>query len=84
MSSKRVAKQKKKRKAAKRKAAKKPRGLRLFFKETVGELKRVSWPTRREAIGLTKVVVAVMIIMAIFFWGTDAVFAYLVGSLFSS
>lgn len=84
MSSKRVAKQKKRKKAAKRQPAKKPRGLRLFYKETVGELRKVSWPTRREAIGLTKVVVAVMFVMAIFFWATDALFAYLIGALVSS
>ena len=84
MASKRVAKQKKKKKAAKRQPTKKPRGLRLFYKETVGELRRVSWPTRREAVGLTKVVVFVMFIMALFFWGTDALFAYFIGVLVSS
>ena len=84
MSSKRVAKQKKKKKAAKRQLAKKPRGLQLFYKETVGELRRVSWPTKKEAVGLTKVVVLVMFVMAIFFWATDAVFFKLIGALFSS
>ena len=82
MSSKRVAKQKKKKKTAKRQLAKKPRGLQLFYKETIGELRRVSWPTKKEAVGLTKVVVFVMFIMAIFFWATDTVFTYFIGALF--
>jgi preprotein translocase subunit SecE len=45
-----------------------------FLRETVGELRKVSWPTRSEAIGLTKIVIIVMIIMAAILGGLDALF----------
>jgi preprotein translocase subunit SecE len=40
--------------------ATKKRGLRFrFFGDTIGELKKVVWPTRREAMRLTIMVLAV-------------------------
>jgi preprotein translocase subunit SecE len=74
----------KKQPAKKQPAKKQPRGIRLFFRETVGELRKVSWPTRKEALGLTYVVVIVMIIMAIFLGGIDFVFFRLFGLLFGA
>lgn len=44
--------------------SKQTRGLKRFYRETMGELRKVSWPTRQEAISLTKVVVIVMVLMA--------------------
>jgi preprotein translocase subunit SecE len=62
-------------KSAKPQAAKKqPRGLGAFYRQTVGELKKVSWPTRREAINLTWVVIIVMGLMAILLGGLDYLF----------
>jgi preprotein translocase subunit SecE len=75
-----VQKQPIKKQAAKRQ----PRGIRLFFRETVGELRKVSWPTRREAISLTYVVVIVMVVMAIFLGGVDFIFFRLFGLLFGT
>ena len=37
-----------------------------FYRETVGELRKVSWPTREEATNLTIIVIAVLIFMAAF------------------
>jgi preprotein translocase subunit SecE len=70
--------------AKKQLAKKQPRGIRLFFRETTGELRKVSWPTRKEAINLTKVVVLVMIVMALFLGGIDFVFFRLFGLLFGA
>jgi len=60
--------QKKPKKAAPRRQPKKqtkqPTGLRRWYRDTMGELRKVSWPTRREAQGLTVVVVIVMAVMA--------------------
>jgi preprotein translocase subunit SecE len=42
-----------------------------FFRETAGELRRVSWPTWLEARNLTVVVIIVLVIMAIFLWIID-------------
>jgi preprotein translocase subunit SecE len=75
-----IQKQPIKKQAAKRQ----PRGIRLFFRETVGELRKVSWPTRREAISLTYVVVIVMVVMAIFLGGVDFIFFRLFGLLFGT
>jgi preprotein translocase subunit SecE len=45
-----------------------------YFKETSGELRKVSWPSRPEAFGLTKIVILVMIVMGIILGGLDWVF----------
>ncbi|MBM3151674.1 MAG: preprotein translocase subunit SecE [Chloroflexi bacterium] len=48
-----------------------PRGLRRFWRETTGELKKVTWPTRQEATNLTFVVLIVMFAMSAFLWLVD-------------
>lgn len=47
-----------------KKQTKQARGLRRWYRDTMGELRKVSWPTRREAVSLTYVVVIVMALMA--------------------
>ncbi|RXJ03024.1 preprotein translocase subunit SecE [Anaerobacillus alkaliphilus] len=42
-----------------------------FFRDVVKELKRVSWPTRKELTRYTAVVVATVIFIAIFFAVVD-------------
>ena len=75
-----MAKSNKTAKPAKKQAKKQPAqrkkngGLRRFYRDTMGELRKVSWPTRREAISLTKVVIVVMIIMAVLLGTLDFVF----------
>jgi preprotein translocase subunit SecE len=41
-------------------------GIRRFFRETVGELRKVSWPTRKEALNLTWIVLLVIAAMTIY------------------
>ena len=61
--------------ARKRTASKrKPNALVRFFRETSGELRKVSWPSRAEAVSLTQVVVIVVVAMALFLGGLDALF----------
>jgi preprotein translocase subunit SecE len=50
-------------------------GIRRYFNETVGELRKVSWPTRREAWYLTIVVLIVTGIMAAVLGSLDYVFS---------
>ena len=38
--------------------------IRMFFRETIGELRKVNWPTRKEAWNLTLVVLAVLFSMS--------------------
>lgn len=49
-----------------------------YFKDTRGELRKVSWPTRKQATNLTLIVLAVTVIMAIFLGSLDYLFANLV------
>lgn len=51
---------------ADKKASKKQNAIQRFTRETVGELRKVSWPTRQEAWQLTQIVLAVLVFMAIF------------------
>jgi len=44
--------------------AKKQNAIQNFFRETVGELRKVSWPTRPEAVRLTILVLIVMAAMS--------------------
>jgi preprotein translocase subunit SecE len=53
-------------------AARQPNFIVRFVNETVGELRKVSWPTRDEALRLTAVVLAVLIFSAIFLGTIDA------------
>ena len=42
-----------------------------FYRETMGELRKVSWPTREEAMNLTMIVIVVLVGMAIFLGAID-------------
>ncbi len=44
-----------------------------FYRETVGELRKVSWPTRDEAMNLTMIVIVVLVGMAIFLGMIDLI-----------
>jgi preprotein translocase subunit SecE len=50
-----------------------------WWRETIGELHKVSWPTIPEARRLTGIVLAVMAIMAIVLGILDLGFSFLVG-----
>lgn len=45
-----------------------------FLKEVQGELKKVTWPTRQEAIRLTLIVIGVSIAVGVFIGGLDYIF----------
>ena len=51
--------------------------LRQFFREAKTELKKVKWPTRKELVASTAVVIVLVIIMAIFFWIVDWILMFL-------
>ena len=51
---------------------KKPNVIQSFFRETAGELRKVSWPTWPEARQLTLLVLAVMFVMGTILGITDA------------
>jgi preprotein translocase subunit SecE len=53
--------------------AKKQNAIQRYFSETTGELRKVSWPTRQEAIQLTIIVLVVMVFMGIFLGLVDLI-----------
>jgi preprotein translocase subunit SecE len=51
--------------------------VQRYFRETIGELRKVSWPTRREATNLTIIVLAVVVLMTVLLGSLDFVFSWL-------
>ena len=49
--------------------------IKKYIAETIGELRKVSWPTRQEAIRLTEIVIIVIIVMAIILGGLDYIYS---------
>ncbi len=57
---------------ADRDRSRKSNPIQSFFRETTGELRKVSWPTWPEARQLTGLVLLVMVIMGLILGVTDA------------
>jgi preprotein translocase subunit SecE len=71
-----------KKKAAASKKRKSNAIVRLW-RETVGELRKVSWPTPQEAWRLTRIVIVVMVAMSIVLGVFDTIFSRLISILYS-
>ena len=56
-------------------------GLIDYLKETRGEMKHVSWPTNRQIIGYTVIVIAVSVATALFLGFFDFIFSFLLDQL---
>ena len=55
--------------------------LARYFRETRGELRKVTWPTREESQRLTAIVLGVTAVMAVFLGLLDLIFSNGVESL---
>lgn len=64
-------------KKSQKKKQKQQSGIRRFYRETVGELRKVTWPTREEAINLTIIVIVVTFGMSAFLGIVDFLFSRL-------
>ena len=60
---------------------KQPNRIVRWWRETMGELRKVSWPTPQEAWRLTTIVIMVMLATAMFLGALDYIFSRLVGLL---
>jgi preprotein translocase subunit SecE len=49
-----------------------------FSQESVGEAKKVVWPTRKETIQTTGIVIVLVIVMALFLWMVDSLLVFLI------
>lgn len=56
-------------------------GIQRWFRETRGELRKVAWPTREEALRLTYVVIAISLVMGAVLGATDLLLNSLYGLL---
>jgi len=63
--------------------ARQPNAIVRFFRETTGEMRKVSWPTRQEALNLTLVVLAVTASTSLFLGFLDFLFTRLFRLLIS-
>jgi preprotein translocase subunit SecE len=55
--------------------------IREFLSDVIGELKKVSFPTRAETVGSTTVVIVFCIIMSLYLSFVDSVLVWLVSKI---
>lgn len=48
--------------------------IKRYFKETKAEMKKVSWPTRKEVLQHTEVVIISIVIIGLALWLVDLAF----------
>jgi preprotein translocase subunit SecE len=53
-----------------------------FLREVAHELRRVSWPTRREVITYSVIVIITVYVLGAFVYGLDVLFSRIVVELF--
>lgn len=56
-------------------------GIQRWFHETRGELRKVVWPTREEALRLTRIVVLISVVMGVLLGMLDLLLSSLYGVL---
>ena len=62
---------------------KQPNAIVRYFSETIGELRKVSWPTRKDAISLTMIVLIVTFSMSSILGFLDFIFTKLFALVFA-
>jgi preprotein translocase subunit SecE len=69
--------------AEKNEKVKGPNAIQRYFRETVGELRKVNWPTTKEALNLTKIVLLVLAVMSLILGLLDFGFSKIVSLIVS-
>ena len=54
-----------------------PKKIVTFLKEVRLEMKKVNWPTRRETVKYTLIIIGVSVAVAVFLGGLDAIFQFI-------
>lgn len=57
--------------------------VKNFLKEVKAEMKKVSWPSRRDVAGTTLVAIVATLILAIYLYFADIIFSFLVKYIYS-
>ncbi len=68
---------------SKKQSKKKESGIARWWRETTGELRKVTWPTRKEAWQTTKVVLLVMLLVGSLLAVLDSGFTTLIAMILS-
>jgi len=58
--------------------------VKQYLKDTMGELRKMSWPTKDELIGSTIVTVVVSVIISVFIGAVDRILVLLMQAIFGS
>jgi len=66
-----------------KKKTKKPSRIAKWFREMKSELKKVTWPTRKQVVNNSWVVLVVVVICALVLWGFDTLGSALVELIFT-
>jgi preprotein translocase subunit SecE len=61
-----------------------PSGKRFlaYAKDSLNEVKKVVWPSRKETTQMTLIVFAFVVVMAIFLWSADKIIEWLIFAVF--
>jgi len=70
-------------KEEKKSVRKQPNAVVRYFNETIGELRKVTWPTRKDAISLTVIVLIVTFSMSAFLGLLDFIYTRFFALLFA-
>jgi len=54
-----------------------------FLRNVKSELVKVTWPTKKDTYASTYVVIAFVVLVAVFLWGVDSVLSVLIQKLLS-
>ncbi len=55
---------------------------RTFLTEVRNEMRRVTWPSKKEVYATTVVVILTSAFFGLYLWGLDVLFAWLINSLY--
>lgn len=61
-------------KSAKTDKTKKPSKIHKYFRDLKAEVKKIVWPTKKQVLNNTGVVITAMVISGLFIWGIDSLF----------
>lgn len=50
--------------------------IRNWFRELKGEIKKIVWPTRKQTMNNTLVVLVCCLVLGVFIWVLDAIFGF--------
>jgi preprotein translocase subunit SecE len=52
-----------------------------FLSNVKAELEKVTWPTRKDTYASTLVVIALVLVVAVYLWGVDSILSALIRTL---